>query len=440
MIAFAVLAAAALAAEEAAPAPEVKGADVALVQNVRLIGERCAQTLGVSAPLSLLALRAPEEVRLAEARRRAERELPAVVASARGRAWADLGFGTEDDPAAIALALARDLPGLSFDGDRARLLVDPTRLVDDEGNGDPASNHAASLMLATGVAPDEPVVAHYVTHAMTDPPAPTEPQTTDRTLARGAWAEGEANLAALLLLFGGVGLENEVVGSKIRPEDVLAGRLVSEAIRSDRPIVARLTEWMYLDGFASVAALVRQVGMQRLPAERARRATTRDVIHLDRPAALPLEFGKPPEPEAAGLALVDRDSLGEAGITAWVSMLTGKDNLGMIAGDGWAGDALWRFEGSGGGVTLWETKWVTEDEAKDFAYAVERCLQARFPGEAVAGAGDEPRSLARADRVYRLERKGASVTIRVASPEWDAKLDAAAKKKGAPSRSPRPKP
>src|SRR5262245_11971137 len=439
MIAGAVLAAAA-AADGTAPAPEVKGADVALVQNVRDVAERCARTLGASPPLSLVALRATEDVRLAEARRRAERELPLVRATARGRAWSDLGFGTEDDPAAIALALARDLPGLSFDGDRARLLVDPTRLVEDEGTGDPASNHAASLMLATGVAPDEPVVAHYVAHAIADPPLPTEPPSTDQTLARGALAEGEANLAALLLLFGGVGLESEVVGSKIRPEDALSGRLVSEAIRSDRPIVARLTEWVYLDGFAAVASLVRQVGMQRLPAERARRGTTRDVIHLDRPPATPVEIAKPSAPEAAGLTLADRDSLGEAGVTAWVSMLTGKDNLGMIAGDGWAGDALWRFEAEGGGVTLWEARWVTEDEAKDFVYAVERCFQARFPGETIAGAGDEPRSLSRSDRVYRWDRRGAVVTVRIAPPDLDSRLDAPAKKKGAAPRSPRPKP
>ena len=434
------LAASLAAAEEPQPSPEVKGADLELVQNVRAIGERSARTLGVPPPLSLLALRAPEDVRLAEARRRAERELPPARAAARGRAWADLGLGTEDDPAAIALALARDLPGMSFDGDRARLLVDPTRLVDEEETGDPSTNHAASLLLATGVAPDEPVVAHYIAHAATDPPLPTEPLSTDQTLARAALAEGEANLAALLLLFGGVGLEGEVVGSKIRPEDVLSGRLVSEALRSDRPIVARLVEWVYLDGFAAVAGLARQVGLQRLPAERARRGTTRDVIHLDRPAAIAAEMTKPPGPEAAGLTLADKDSLGEAGITSWVSMLTGKDNLGMIAGDGWAGDALWRFEGEGGGVTLWDTRWVTEEEAKDFAYSIERCLQARFPGETLAGTGDGPRSLSRSDRVYRMERRGASVSLRIAPPEWDRKLDTPPKKKGAAPRASRPSP
>jgi len=442
MIAAAVLAAAAVAGAPEAPPPagEVKGADLELVQNVRAIAERSARALGASAPLSLLALRAPEDVRLAEARRRAERELPASLAAARGRAWADLGLGTEDDPAAIALTLARDLPGMSFDGDRARLLVDPTRLREDDGTGDPANNHAASLLLATGVAPDEPVVAHYVAHAIADPSDPAEPLSTDRTLARAAMAEGEANLAAMLLLFGGVGLENEVVGAKIRPEDVLSGRLVSESLRSDRPVVSRLTDWIYLDGFASVAALVRQVGLERLPAERSRRQTTRDVIHLDRPAAVPMEIPTPPGPEASGLTLADRDSLGEAGITTWVSLLTGKENLGMIAGDGWAGDALWRFEAGGTGITLWETRWVTEDEAKDFAYAVERCLQSRFPGETILGTGDAPRSLARSDRVYRMERRGAAVTVRVAPPEWDRKLDAPSKKKGAPPRAPRPKP
>jgi hypothetical protein len=120
-------------------------------------------------------------------------------------------------------------------------------------------------------------------------------------------------------------------------------------------------------------------------------------------------------------------------------MLTGKDNLGMIAGDGWAGDALWRFEGAGGGVSVWETRWVSEEEAKDFAYAAERCLQGRFPGEPIAGTADEPRVLVRTDRVLRLERRGAAVTLRVATPDWDRKLSPPPKKKGATPGAVRPK-
>jgi len=112
-------------AAETAPPAELKGADVTLVQNVRAIAERCAQTLGAPAPLSLVALRASDETRLAESQRRAERELPAARASARGRAWSDLGLGTEGDPAELALALARDLPGMGFDAEGARLDTAP---------------------------------------------------------------------------------------------------------------------------------------------------------------------------------------------------------------------------------------------------------------------------------------------------------------------------
>ena len=427
-------------AAETAPPAELKGADVTLVQNVRGIAERCARTLGAPAPLSLMALRASDETRLAESQRRAERELPAERASARGRAWSDLGLGTEGDPAELALALARDLPGMSFDADGARLLVDPTRLIDDEGAGDPESSHAATLLLATGVAPDEPVVAHYVAHKIADRAPPAEPLTTDAALARAALAEGHANLAALLLLFGGVGLEAEVVEAKVRPEDVLAGRLVSEAMRSDHPVVARLVEWVYLDGFAAVTTLARQSGLKRLPSERTMRATTRDVLHLDRPAATLADIPKPAAPEGAGLTLVDRDSLGEQGIVTWVSMLTGKDNLGMIAGDGWVGDALWRFEKDGSGVTHWETRWVTEEDARDFAYSVERCLQARYSGESLQGDADGPRVLPRADRVFRLERQGSAVSLRVATPAWDARLQGPAKKKAAAPRTGTTKP
>ena len=423
---------------EADAAATIKGGDVDLVRSVRVVGERIAGIVRLDRAPGLMALRADEATRVAEALARARRLLPSASAAARGRAWRDLGFGSGTEPQDLVAAIELDVPGMTFDAARARLLVDPQRLLPAAGHGNPDEDADASILLTTGVAPDEPVVGHYMAHALLDGPSLEGPVTTDALLACSALAEGSANLAALVLLFGGVGLESEVVSGTLRPEDALGGRLVPEAMRSASPVVASLLEFVYLDGFAQAASLVRKGGFSRLTQERKNRRTTRDVLHLDRPPAPAVEILEPVLPASLALTLADRDSLGEQGVVALVSLLTGKDNLGLIAGDGWAADALWRFEPSpesttksGDGVTVWVTRWRADEEANDFSYALERCLQARFPGESLED--DRLRGgrvLSRVDRVYRIEKGGVQVVLRVVPSVIDAKMGPAAKKKG----------
>jgi hypothetical protein len=217
-------------------------------------------------------------------------------------------------------------------------------------------------------------------------------------------------------------------------------------MRAASPVVAHLLEFVYLDGFAQTTAIARKGGFSRVVQERKVRLTTRDVLHLDRPAAQPVEIQAPSLPASLALASVDRDSLGEQAIVSLVSLLTGKDNLGLIAGDGWAADALWRFEpapgsatSAGEAATIWLTRWRTDEDSADFAYGLERCLQARFPGEALEGDRDQgSQILRRPDRVYRIERSGTQVAFRVQTALIDGKTNPEAKKK-APSaqRSPR---
>jgi hypothetical protein len=112
------------------------------------------------------------------------------------------------------------------------------------------------------------------------------------------------------------------------------------------------------------------------------RRNSRDVMHLDRS---PLEVPAIPEPDPGlsdAFSLVDRDSLGEQGVVVLVASLTGKENLGLIAGDGWSGDALFRWEGAdaGDGVTEWVTSWISAEKARDFDYGLRRALEARFTG------------------------------------------------------------
>jgi hypothetical protein len=421
------------------------GLDDDLVQSVRAVGDRIAGIVGRQPESGFSAARADEATREVEVAARAERLLPQAQASARGRAWRDIGLGSGTDPADLVVAIERDVPGMTFDAARARLLVDPKRLLPDSGHGDPDEDPDASILLVTGVAPDEPVVGHYVAHALLDGPNLVGPVTTDTLLARSALAEGSANLAALMLLFGGAGLGQEVVSGSLRPEDALGGRLVPDAMRSASPVVAHLLEFVYLDGFAQSAALARKAGFSRLAQERKSRRTSRDVLHPERAPAMPVEIPAPSLPSSLALSPVDRDTLGEQGVVTLVSLLTGKDNLGLIAGDGWVGDGLWRFEPNPGsatpaseGATVWVSRWGSDSDAADLSYALERCLQARFPGEPlVADVERGGQVLVRQDRVYRIEKTGLQVIFRVAPPSIDAKMAIdTKKKKPTPPRAP----
>ena len=423
----------------ASPQTPVKGADTHLLQAVRVVADRISDLTRVRAAVPLVGVRADAASRQAEAKARAARWLPEPTALARGRAWKDLGLGTGTAPGELVTALAADLDGIGLDAEGRRLLVDPARLGEGEGKADPSTDEASSVMLATGVAPDEVVVAHYAAHLLLDLPAWPAPPTTDALLARAALSEGGANLAALIFLFSGVELESEVVGGKLRPDDALGGRLVPESVRTSSASVASLLEFAYLDGFAQAAALVKSGEFSRLGVERKRRMTTRDVLHLDRPPADPAEIAPPQIPSGSGLEVADRDSLGEQGIITLVSLETGKDNLGMIAGDGWVGDAVFRLEAPGKpeeGATVWTSVFATEEDAKDMEYALGRCLASRFPGETVIDGSDGGKSLARGEKVYRLRRSGGRVSFRVAPPALDAKLENPSGGKASERRSP----
>lgn len=421
-------------------ATTIKGADLDLVRSVRIVGDRIAGLVQVERAPSVVAVRADEETRTAASAQRAQRLLPPAYAEARGRAWSDLGLGAGNEPRNLAATLSRDLPGMTFDAGAVRLLVDPRRLLPDAGLADPDVDPSASVLLATGVTPDESVAGHYMAHALLDGARPEGPTTTDAMLARSALSEGSANLAALMFLFGGLGLESEVVSGALGPEDALEGRLVPEGMREASPVLRSMLEFVYLDGFAQASALARKGGFGRLTQERKVRLSTRDVLHVDRPPAAPGDLAAPAMPPSLGLSVGDRDTLGEQGIITLVSVLTGKDNLGLIAGDGWVADALWRFEGGGSSATIWVTRWLTDEDAKDFAYSIERSFTSRFPldapeDDAVRGG----RVLRRADRTYRIQKSGFEVVVTVAPAAIDAKLGPADKKKGPPPPAKSPK-
>ena len=114
-----------------------------------------------------------------------------------------------------------------------------------------------------------------------------------------------------------------------------------------------------------------------------------------------------------------------------------------MAADGWLADRLLRWEppetqNAGHGVTLWESAWASEDEAKEFAYAVGRAIEDGLAGAAVEDKREGCRSWRASDKMYRLDRHTTRVTLRIAPVELDARLDAAPTEIKKPQPSPPP--
>jgi len=123
--------------------------------------------------------------------------------------------------------------------------------------------------------------------------------------------------------------------------------------------------------------------------------------------------------------LADRDALGEEGIVVLISTWTGKDNLGLIAGDGWTGDALFRWEPpkGGDGVTQWITRWASPEEAADFEYAFLRGARARFPRSAPDPEAEGPHTFEGPDRTVVVQRQDKEVQVRITPRKTPSRVD-----------------
>jgi hypothetical protein len=401
--------------------------DAELAGAVRDVAARLRPILGKVPGKIPLAVRADRSSRKAAAQSRRDEALPPSRLAARGRAWADIGLGKETDPAELYLSLAEDLPELVFSADRTQLLVGPDRLTDSDFGGESGNAAGADLLFATGVRPDEPAVAHMMTHVAQDdrgaPPGLRE--TTDATLASSAWREGEANLVAMLLLYGGLGMEGEVVQGRIAPREYRGGDLTPRN-DSHSPVTGRLMDFVYAEGFQAAAARVRSGGWALLRESAAAEPQTRAILHLEDSFAAPEAVPAPVLSLPDGFSLVDRDRIGEYGIGVLVAERVGKENLGWIAADGWTGDGLFRWENptQERGVTLWVTRWSAGKEATDFRYAMGRFYGTEDTGVDGSGTGTASAEGVRrlGDRVVRIAQRGTEVRIRVAPADLDEGL------------------
>jgi hypothetical protein len=414
------------------PGSVVKGADLELLATVRRLAERVERLRGEEFVRAPLAIRAPAPIREVAAEIRAHTVVTRERLEARGRAWADVGLGDSHSPARLFEMLSRDLGEIGYEAGANRLLVDPSCLA---ASGEPIEAvegdgvDDATVLMMTGVEPDEPVAAHMLMHVRqyerrgADMLAPT----TDQTLARSAWAEGEANLVAVRMLFAGMGLADDVVTSGLDPTDLLSGRLFPADLDGLQGMEGELARFVYLEGYDEAARRFRAGGWEQVDAGIRRADRTRDLLHPGAAAAPAATVSTPAAPGGGALALLDEDSLGEQAILVLLAHWTGKDNLALQAADGWAGDRLYRWEPAGegapaGGVTQWHTRWSGEQHAADFDYALSRALGRRFPERRLAPAAPGVQVLRAGERVFRLERDGAEVQLWVLTPEWDARL------------------
>ena len=386
-------------------AAAAQNADIALLETVRAIGVRLAAD---GAPKSdpPLAVRADTAALEAVASARLAALGSPETLAARGRAWADVGLGVGDGPARLAEVLATDLGGIAVDRSGRRLLVADTLLTRRDFAIEGPDDADAQVLLATGVRPDEPLIAHALLHLLDPLPVAEDSgaMTTDQMLARFALAEGEANVFAIRYLFHAMGLADDVVALGIDPGEVLDGRLLPTALGRRGGTVDDLLQFVYRDGFDAAAKRFAAGGSGALRALRRDAVSTRDVLHPERAGTAVREFG---DVVLRGSGrIVDRDRLGEQGIVVLIGRGTGKDNLALIAGDGWAGDELLRWEdpdSADNAVTVWSTAWTSVEAADDFAYAYRRLLETRFRGSVTEGSDAS---------VLRVEHDGRVWTVR----------------------------
>ena len=190
----------------------------------------------------------------------------------------------------------------------------------------------------------------------------------------------------MLYLFSAMGLTGEVIERGLRPSNVLEGRLEPD-LGGLSSVDARLLEFPYGEGYHQASQAFKRGGWQAVTDAALSRRSTWGVMHPEggsfSACEVDLEAG-----QLDGFHQADQDMLGAHAVSVLIAELSGKDNLGLIAAEGWRCDELVRWELPGdpaGGITTWDTYWADAQAAKDFVYGYRRGLERRFGGKGEKG-------------------------------------------------------
>jgi hypothetical protein len=261
---------------------------------------------------------------------------------------------------------------------------------------------------------DEAVIAHELTHVLQD-----QNFGLDQLSARLVLSDQELGFRALV-----EGDATVVMQDWMEKQGTLDAVMKAELSRITTPnpalllrvpgIVARQSNFPYLDGAIFVEELRLRGGWEAVDAAYADPPTTEEVMHPELYLQdLPSTTYPALDPAALGpdWRAGEEEALGEAALHIWLTMANSA-MASRTAADGWDGDLATSYETAAGEwVVIWRTAWDSSIQAREFRDAARRVLQhlggiqnvvARPEGATVTILlADSAASLASADRAIR---------------------------------------
>ena len=260
------------------------------------------------------------------------------------------------------------------------------------------------------------ILAHEIHHALQHQhfDLPKQLPNADAELAVTALVEGDAQVAMGAYIGAEQGapvrrtlrMLKEVTG-RVSLDEISHKDQGSEKLSHALPIFrARLT-FPYVDGMRFVTDLYRAGGFRLVDRAYSRLPdSTEQVLHPDKYIAgeRPTEVADPRPP--SGYERVHVGRMGELQIRVALEACVGADRGARKASEGWGGDAFTLADPSHNVAMLWSTVWDAEQDAIEFADALERRPDCWGAGELTSG-----RAAYRIERGHTTLRKGAAVAF-----------------------------
>jgi hypothetical protein len=222
-------------------------------------------------------------------------------------------------------------------------------------------------------------LAHEVQHALQDQhfglPDLSKFEDDDALLAYKALSEGDATVTGIAYIGAEEGIPLSRMMYRVSDADVMrynAEQSQSEAMKGALPFVRNRLEFPYLEGTSFASALVRAGRFKLLNrAFKKPPTTTEQVLH-------PRKYLRDEQPDVfpsprlpAGFEELSSAPLGEFQMRLVLERCVTK-GVARRAAWGWGGDLLTLAKRADGALAvLWNTSWDTENDAREFAEAID---------------------------------------------------------------------